>query len=180
MRSTASPTITDDEIDVVRGRCEALGVPFAVSDHHARGGAGAEELARTLVAHAESSQQPFRPLYTREDPVRDKIEAVARKMYGARERRLHQECARDLHEIERLGYAHLPVCIAKVPGSLSDDPKLRGRPRDFEITVRELQINAGAGFLVVLTGDIVRMPGLPHDPLARHIDLVDGRIVGLE
>jgi formate--tetrahydrofolate ligase len=87
---------------------------------------------------------------------------------------------RDLANVERLGYAALPVCIAKIPGSLSDDPKLRGRPEGFELTVRSVQINAGAGFLVVLTGDILRMPGLPTHPLAERIGVRDGEIVGLE
>jgi formate--tetrahydrofolate ligase len=87
---------------------------------------------------------------------------------------------RDLARVERLGYAGLPVCIAKIPGSLSDDPKLRGAPQGFELTVRAVEINAGAGFLVVLTGDIMRMPGLPKHPLAERIDVRDGAIVGLE
>ena len=171
---------SDDEISVVRAACERLGAPCAVSDHHARGGAGSEELARVLIAHAESTSQPFRPLYELESPVPDKIKAVARSMYGASDVVFTKAAQRDLREIERLGYANLPVCLAKVPGSLSDDPKLRGRPRDFDITVRELQINAGAGFLVVLTGDIVRMPGLPKRPLAERIDVAKGRITGLE
>jgi formate--tetrahydrofolate ligase len=109
-----------------------------------------------------------------------KIEAVARKMYGARDVQFTRRARRDLKDVERLGYAGLPVCLAKIPGSLSDDPSRRGRPTDFDITVRELRINSGAGFLVVLTGDILRMPGLPKRPLAERIDLVDGRIVGLE
>jgi formate--tetrahydrofolate ligase len=170
----------DDEIEVVERACRSLGAPCAIADHHARGGAGAEALARTLVAHAESGGKPFRPLYRLEDPVLAKIEAVARTMYGARRAVFTKSAMRDLREIERLGYASLPVCLAKVPGSLSDDPTLRGRPRDFDITVRELQINAGAGFLVVLTGDILRMPGLPRHPLAERIDVVGGRITGLE
>ena len=173
------PDDSDAEIAVVESCCRGLGVPFVVSDHHAHGGAGAEEL---LVSCAESHREPFRPLYEREQPVPDKIAAVARKMYGARDVALTQRAQRDLAEIERLGYAGLPVCVAKVPGSLSDDPKLRGRPRDFDVTVREIQVNAGAGFLVVLTGDILRMPGLPRRPLAEQIDVdpQSGEIVGLE
>jgi formate--tetrahydrofolate ligase len=171
---------SDEEVAVVRRACERLGVPCAVTDHHARGGEGSEELARTLVAHAESRSKPFRPLYDLDSPVPQKIEAVARSMYGATDVVFTKSAQSDLRDIERLGYAGLPVCLAKVPGSLSDDPKLRGRPSDFDITVRELQINAGAGFLVVLTGDIVRMPGLPKRPLAERIDVVKGRITGLE
>jgi formate--tetrahydrofolate ligase len=100
-------------------------------------------------------------------------------MYGADDVVFTKAAKRDLAEVERLGCAGLPVCIAKVPGSLSDDAKLRGRPTGFEVTVRSIQVNAGAGFLVVLTGEIMRMPGLPRTPLAEQLDLRDGRIVGL-
>jgi formate--tetrahydrofolate ligase len=171
---------TQEEIDIVRRHCDELTVPFAVSDHHARGGAGATELAQALMQQAERRSRPFRPLYALDDPVPEKILAVARKMYGARDVIFTKAAKRDLRDVERLGYAGLPVCIAKTPASLSDDPKLRGRPEDFEVTVREIQINAGAGFLVVLTGDILRMPGLPRKPLAESIDLRDREIVELE
>lgn len=172
----------EGEIEVVRARCEALGVPFAVTDHYARGGEGAEALARVLVSHAERAGEGrrFRPLYPLDAPVEAKVLAVAQKMYGAREVLYTPQARRDLADVERLGYANLPVCIAKTPNSLSDDPRRRGRPRDFEVTVRGIQINAGAGFLVVLTGDILRMPGLPREPRAGRIDVVDGRIVGLQ
>ena len=169
----------DAEIDVVRAGCERLGTPFAISDHFAAGGAGAEPLARALVEHAEPQSHPFTPLYAWTDPVPDKIRGVAEKIYGAREVVFTKQAERDLRAIERHGWADLPVCIAKVPGSLSDDPRLRGRPRDFDITVREIHPNTGAGFLVVLTGDILRMPGLPKRPLAEQIDVDDGEITGL-
>ena len=170
---------TDEEVDVVRRRCAELGVPFAVSDHHARGGAGAEELARAVMEHAETRSRPFQPLYPLEAPVPEKIEAVARRMYGARAVVLTKTARRDLDDVRRLGYEGLPICIAKTPASLSDDPRLRGRPRDFEVSVRRLIIQAGAGFLVALTGDILRMPGLPRRPLAESIDLDGETIVGL-
>jgi formate--tetrahydrofolate ligase len=170
---------SDEELAVIRERCNALGVPVAASDHHAQGGAGAEELARTLIAHSEATSAHFSPLYDWSDPIEAKVEVVARSMYGAASVGYTKAARRDLREIEKLGYAQLPVCIAKIPGSLSDDVKLRGRPRDFEITVRAVQVNAGAGFLVVLTGDIMRMPGLPRRPLAESIDVRDGAIVGL-
>ncbi len=173
---------TDGEIAVVRRRCEQLGVPFAVTDHHVRGGEGAEALARALVAHAErpGEASPFRPLYPLEATVENKILAVAQQMYGARSVDYTPRARRDLADVERLGHAGLPVCIAKTPNSLSDDPSLRGRPRDFDVRVSGIQINAGAGFLVVLTGDILRMPGLPRHPRAEQIDVVEGRIVGLQ
>jgi formate--tetrahydrofolate ligase len=170
----------DEEIAVVRRRCADLGVPFAVCDHHARGGAGAVELARTVMAHAEQQTRPFRPLYSWDQPVPDKILAVAQKMYGARAVVFTKSAERDLQDVRRLGYERLPICIAKTQSSLSDDPHLMGRPVGFDITVRGIQINAGAGFLVVLTGDILRMPGLPRTPLAESIDLEGDQIVGLQ
>jgi formate--tetrahydrofolate ligase len=122
---------------------------------------------------------PFRPLYDWSEPVADKIRTVARRMYGARDVVFTAAARRDLEDVERLGYAGLPVCVAKAAGSLSDDPKLAGRPCDFDVTVRGVQISAGAGFLVVLTGDILRMPGLPKRPLAESVDLVGDAITGL-
>jgi len=169
----------DDEIEVVRARCAELAVPFAVSDHFARGGEGAVELARLVREQATGARSPFRPLYRLEDSFPDKVLAVASRMYGARGVVLTKEAQRDLREVRRLGYEQLPVCIAKTPASLSDDPKLRGRPRDFDVTVRSIQINAGAGFLVALTGEILRMPGLPRRPLAESMDVRDGEIVGV-
>jgi len=169
----------DEEIAVVREFCRREGVPFAVATHFADGGEGAVELARVVMGTAEQHSRPFRPLYELTDDVPNKIRAVAQTMYGARDVAFTKAAERDLHEIERLGFAGLPVCIAKTPNSLSDDPNLQGRPHDFEVTVRGIQINAGAGFLVVLTGDILRMPGLPRVPRAESIDLRDGEIVGL-
>jgi formate--tetrahydrofolate ligase len=171
---------TEPEIAVVESACRKLGVPMAVTEHHARGGVGAVALARVVMATAEGRSRPFRPLYSLGTPVRDKIFAVASKMYGAGQVVYTKRAEADLRELERLGYAELPVCLAKIPGSLSDDPARRGRPKNFDITVRAIQINAGAGFLVVLTGEILRMPGLPRTPLAERIDFENGRIVGLE
>ncbi|HVP28253.1 MAG TPA: formate--tetrahydrofolate ligase [Myxococcota bacterium] len=170
---------TAEEIDVVRAACSSLGVPFAVSDHFAKGGEGALDLARTVMSHAESRSSPFRALYAPGDPPTHKIRTVARRMYGARSVIFTKAAEHDLAEVERLGLSKLPVCIAKTHSSLTDDPKIYGRPRDFDLTVRGIQINAGAGFLVVLTGDILRMPGLPKRPLAERIDLRDGEITGL-
>jgi formate--tetrahydrofolate ligase len=171
---------TDEEVAIAQHRCESLGVPFAETDHFARGGEGAMELAREVIEIVQRGSSSFQPLYDAVDTVPEKIRAVAKKMYGADDVYFTKAAARDLQEIDRLGYRTLPVCIAKTPASLSDDPSLRGRPREFEITVDEIRINSGAGFLVVLTGDILRMPGLPRRPLAQSIDLVDGEITGLE
>ena len=170
---------TDEEIAVILARCAALGVRCAVTDHHARGGQGAIALARALMDEVAEDRADFRPLYDLSASVHDKLRAVARKMYGAAEVVLTEEARTDLAAIEHHGYAELPVCIAKIPGSLSDDPLLRGRPEGFDLHVRALKVQAGAGFLVALTGDIVRMPGLPRTPLALSIDVQDGRITGL-
>jgi formate--tetrahydrofolate ligase len=172
-------TDTEAEIAVVRAYCQGHGLPFATASHFTDGGAGATELAELVKKTVAADGHAFQPLYPLDVPVQDKIRAVAQKMYGADDVAFTKSAERDLHEIERLGYADLPVCIAKTQSSLSDDPKLGGRPRDFEVTVRNLQINAGAGFLVVLTGDIMRMPGLPRVPQAVHIDLAEGEITGL-
>jgi len=169
----------DEEIAVVRDHCRELGVPFAVSDHFARGGEGAGELAELLRDQTRGPRPAYQPLYPLEASFPDKVLAVASAMYGAKGVLLTREAKRDLRELRRLGYERLPVCIAKTQASLSDDPKLRGRPRDFDVTVRSIQINAGAGFLVALTGEILRMPGLPRRPLAESIDLRDGEIVGV-
>ena len=170
---------TDEEIMVVRRHCAECGVPFSESDHYTHGGEGARALAQLLVETAEPTSNQHRTLYELTDSIPDKVRAVATKMYGAQDVYFTRAAERDLQEIDRLGYSNLPVCIAKTHSSLSDDPKLRGRPQDFEITVDEIRVNSGAGFLVVLTGDILRMPGLSRKPLAETIDVVDGRIKGL-
>jgi len=170
---------TEDEIAVVRAACERAGVPFAVSDVFARGGEGGVELARQVVAHAEARPNPFRPLYDWSEPFQVKLEKIAKAMYGACCVEITKEAARDLRQIARFGYEKLPLCVAKTQKSLSDDPKLVGRPEGFEVTVRNVILAAGAGYLVPMLGDILRMPGLPTSPQAERMDLVDGKVTGL-
>jgi len=172
-------TDTPDEIAVVREACEAMGAPFAVSDIFDKGGDGGVELAETLVHHAEKASGPFRPLYDWSEPVKSKIGKIARTMYGATEIAYTKPAERQLKRIEELGYDNLPICMAKTPTSLTDDPTLAGRPTDFGITVRDFVVAAGAGFVVPLLGDIMRMPGLPRTPQASRMDLVDGEVKGL-
>jgi len=170
---------TDAEVSLVRARCVDQNVPFALCTHHADGGAGAIELARQVMDLAAASK-PFTPLYALDLPVADKVRLLCREIYGADDVAFTRQAAKDLKQVIRLGLGNLPVCVAKAPSSLSDDPALRGRPRHFDVTVRGIEINAGAGFLVVLTGDIMRMPGLPKVPAAERIDLMaDGMIEGL-
>jgi formate--tetrahydrofolate ligase len=171
---------TDEEIALIKARCLEHDVAFAETTHHADGGKGAIELAKAVMASIEKNE-PFTPLYRLDTPVVDKVRAVSRAMYGADDVAFSKQAEKDLKHVEQLGLSHLPICIAKAPSSLSDDPTLHGRPRDFEVTVSSIQINAGAGFLVVLTGNIMRMPGLPKHPAANNIKLLDNGIIeGLE
>ncbi|MEE4252658.1 MAG: formate--tetrahydrofolate ligase [Desulfuromusa sp.] len=169
-----------EELELIQKHCQKLNTPFALCDHFANGGEGAIELAKQVLQVANQSQ-PFRPLYSLDLAVEEKIRIVSREIYGADDVAFTKQAAKDLLQIQQLGFENLPVCIAKAPGSLSDDPKLLGRPRHFDITVRSIQINSGAGFLVVLTGEILRMPGLPKHPSAERWQLQqDGSIHGLE
>jgi len=173
------PSDTDEEIEVVRQACAELEVPFAVYDGVARGGEGAVELAETLVAHAEKEPSPFRPIYDWSEPIQTKMQKIAEHIYGAADVVWTRKAERQLKVIRDLGYENVPLSVAKTPASLSDDPTRVGRPENFEITVRELVLAAGAGFVVPLLGDILRMPGLPKVPQAGKMDLVDGEVVGM-
>ena len=169
-----------EEIALVQKHCENhLHVPFAVSNVFEEGGKGGKDLAEKVILHSEEKHQRFCPLYDWNEDVKTKIWKVASKMYGAEEIKYTNKAERDLKSIETLGYGNLPVCIAKTPASLTDDPKRLGRPENFAVTVREILIAAGAGFLIPLTGDILRMPGLPKNPQAEHIDLKGNKITGL-
>ncbi len=174
------PTDTDEELAIVKNRAQSLGVGCAVSDVWKKGGEGALELGELVIKAAERCISEFKPLYEWEWPVQDKIEAVAKKMYGAEAVDYLHHAKSDIKKIKKLGLEGLPVCIAKTQNSLSDNPKLLGRPRDFIVTVREIQIASGAGFLIPITGDIVRMPGLPRHPAAEKIDIDNkGNIEGV-
>ncbi|PLX99525.1 MAG: formate--tetrahydrofolate ligase [Desulfuromonas sp.] len=167
------------EMALIEARCQELGVPFARSSHFADGGTGAQDLAYQVMQVVEKTQ-PWQPLYELDMPVAEKIRTISREIYGADDVAFTKQAAADLRQVTKLGYDSLPVCIAKAPGSLSDDPTLIGRPRHFDVTVRGIQINSGAGFLVVLTGDILRMPGLPKHPAAERWRLSpDGTLNGM-
>lgn len=170
---------SDEEIAIIRNHVESLGIPFAESTHFSDGGDGAIELAKKVIAASKQSQA-YKPLYDLEDGVITKISKVCKAMYGAKDVAFTKEAEQDLIHVKKLNLTHLPICIAKAPSSLSDDPRLHGRPRDFQVTVRNIQVNSGAGFLVVLTGNIMRMPGLPKKPAAENIVLLpNGEIVGV-
>ncbi len=173
-------TDTEEEIAIVLERCRELGVQAVVADVWGKGGAGAEDLAKAVVDIVEKDEGKFTPLYNWDAPVEEKIETVATKIYGAGKVEYSSKARLNLRRIARLGLEGLPVCIAKTQKSLSDNPKLIGRPEGFTITVREIEIAAGAGFLVPITGDMMRMPGLPALPAAEGIDIDgEGNISGL-
>ena len=173
-------TDSDDEVAVVRKAAERAGVPVAVADIFACGGEGGRELARTVIEQAgQDAGKPFQPLYDLSEPIKVKMEKIATRMYGADRVAWTTKAERDLKLIQRLGHENLPLCVAKTPLSLSDDPSLPGRPTGFEVTVKSLVLAAGAGYVVPLLGDIIRMPGLPASPQALKIDLVDGKVQGL-
>ncbi len=171
---------TEEEHSEILNHCQNLGVQAAVMDAWAHGGAGAEELAELVAATADNCTDRYSPLYDWNQSVREKIEIIATRVYGASAVEYAPGALIDLEKIKRLGLEKLPVCIAKTQSSLSDQPALRGRPRDFVATVREIEIAAGAGFLVPITGTMMRMPGLPEVPSAERIDIDDhGVISGL-
>ncbi|WP_229735237.1 formate--tetrahydrofolate ligase [Ornithinimicrobium tianjinense] len=173
------PSDTDAELDLVRQRCEALGVRVVLSEVFAKGGEGGEEMARAVVELCEQ-ESSYRPLYDPSDELHSKIETIAREIYRADGVDLAPSAATQMGQIKADGYGELPVCMAKTQYSFSDDPTRLGAPRGFRITVRDLVVNAGAGFVVALTGDIMRMPGLPKVPAANGMDIADdGTITGL-
>ena len=172
-------TDTDAEIAVLADFCKTLGVEYSLSEVFAKGGEGGTDLAKKIVAACEQPSE-FRYLYDEKLPIKDKIETIAKEIYGADGVDYTTQAEKQIKEIEALGQDKLPVCIAKTQYSLSDNPALLGRPKNFRITVRSLSLSSGAGFIVALTGDIMTMPGLPKSPAAYRIDVDrDGVISGL-
>ncbi len=171
---------TPEELEAVREHCAKHGVNVALSDVFARGGEGGVELAKEVIALAESGQADFHHIYPLEMSLKEKIETVAKEIYGADGVNYSKDAEKALKEFEELGYGNLPICMAKTQYSFSDDQNLLGRPSGFTITIKNCRISAGAGFIVVLTGDIMTMPGLPKVPAAEKIDVSDeGVISGL-
>ena len=171
---------TDEEINWVMEKCKSLGVQIALAEGWEKGGDGMTDLANLVVHAAESFDGKCWPVYQWSDSIQEKIEAVAIKIYGAKGVEFLPKARQNLSKIERLGLSGRPVCIAKTQNSFSDDAKKRGRPKDFIITVREIEVAAGAGFVIPITGDMLRMPGLPNTPAAIGMDIDNnGKISGL-
>ncbi|WP_324718984.1 formate--tetrahydrofolate ligase [Salinimicrobium sp. HB62] len=170
----------DEEIQVILDLAKKLDIKVALSDGWAKGGEGALELAQKVVEAIEEGKSDFKPLYNWDESVINKIETIAKKVYGADKVEFGPKAKKDLKNIMDLGLEGLPVCIAKTQKSLSDDPKLLGRPKGFTLNVREIEIAAGAGFLIPITGDMMRMPGLPAHPASENINIdLEGNISGL-
>ena len=174
------PNDSEEEIAYVKEVCAQKGIEAIVSKGFSEGGKGTEELARAVVAIAQSGESHFSPLYSNEASIEEKITAVATKIYGASKVNYNSKAVSQLKQIKTLGFDKMPICMVKTPKSLSDDEKKLARPTDFEVTVREFEFASGAGFVIPILGDTVRMPGLPSVPAAEGMDIDDeGIITGL-
>ncbi len=174
------PTDTEAELRLLERKCKKLGVNVVLSEVWSKGGEGGLDLAREVIRLCEEENSNFKPLYDVEEKIEDKIETIAKEIYGADGVDYSNKAKKEIENLENLGFDKMPICMAKTQYSLSDDPNLLGRPSGFRITVRDIKISKGAGFLVVLTGDVMTMPGLPKVPAANHMDIKeDGEIIGL-
>ncbi len=175
----AFPTDTKAELETVRRECDKIGVNVELSNVWAEGGKGGKKLAEEVVRLCKEAGD-FSFAYEEDDRIKSKVEAVAKRVYRADGVSFTDVAAREIEQLEKMGYGNLPICIAKTQYSFSDNPELKGAPRDFEITVKKVKLSAGAGFVVVYTGDIMTMPGLPKKPAAESIDVdKKGKIIGL-
>ncbi|WP_312814404.1 formate--tetrahydrofolate ligase [Sedimentibacter sp.] len=173
------PTDTDEELNLIKEKCKELGVNVALSEVWGKGSKGGQELANEVIRLTEKPGE-LEFAYDLNLSVKEKIKAIATKLYGASDVEFAPKANKEIANIEKLGFSNMPICMAKNQYSLTDDPKVLGRPTNFKITIRDITISAGAGFLVALTGDIMKMPGLPKVPAAETIDVdVDGKIKGL-
>ena len=172
-------TDSDAELEYIKNYCKELGADFALSEVFANGGNGGIELAKNVVEAAEKSSE-FCPIYSEELPIKEKLKTIATAIYGADDVIYTKAADKAIADIEKLGADKLPVCVAKTQYSLSDDPTLLGKPENFHITVSDVRLSNGAGFIVVYTGSIMTMPGLPKVPAAEKIDVdSNGKITGL-
>lgn len=174
------PTDAPEELELVQRHCEESGVRWAVSKVVAEGGAGGEEFAKTVLEVLETQPAQFKPLYDWKEPIKTKLETLAKEIYGADGVVFAPKAERSIRDLTKLGYGELPVCVAKTQHSISDNPNLKGVPKGWTLTISDVRPSLGAGFLVCLAGDIMTMPGLPAKPAAENVDIdADGVITGL-
>ena len=170
---------TKAEIELIFERMKKLGVKTVLSSHWSDGGKGASDLANTIVELCENTEKKMQFVYEDKDALWDKINKIAKKVYRAKEIVADDQIKEKINSLQKNGYGHFPVCIAKTQSSFSIDPKLRGAPNDHIVSVREIRLAAGAEFIVVICGSIMTMPGLPKNPAAEKIDYIEGKTVGL-
>jgi formate--tetrahydrofolate ligase len=176
----AFPTDTKAELDLVEAKCKEIGVNVCLSEVWAKGGEGGLALAEEVVRLCEEDNSAFEFSYGLEGTIEEKLNAIVQKVYGGARAELTSNAKNQAKKLTAMGYENVPICMAKTQYSLTDDPKKLGAPKDFVVTVRNLKISAGAGFIVALTGDIMTMPGLPKHPAAMDIDVDEnGKITGL-
>ena len=168
---------TDEEIETIIQFAKDNNIRFSLAEVWAKGGKGSVDLAKQVVEIVESGESNFKPLYDWKSPVEDKIETITSKIYGASQVEYSSKAKKNLKTISDLGLNHLPICVAKTQKSLSDDPKLIGRPENFTIRIREIEIASGAGFLIPITGDMMRMPGLPAHPASEKINIDNNGVI---
>jgi formate--tetrahydrofolate ligase len=174
------PSDTDEELRLVKAHCEKMGTRAALSTVFLDGGKGGVELARAVIDTIENEPGKFKLLYDEKLPIKDKIRTIATRIYGARDVAYIGTALDDIRAIEAASNDRLPICMAKTQQSLTDDPRLKGAPTGWTLTVREVRLSAGAGFIVPLTGEMMTIPGLPAHPAAERIDIDDdGHITGL-
>lgn len=174
------PTDTDAEVELVMKRCKELGAEAVLSDVWAKGGEGGVELAKKVVETIENKESNYAPLYDTDKTIEEKIGIIAKEIYGADGVEFSKKVKKEISKLSELGLDKMPICVAKTQYSFSDDPSLLGRPSGFTVTIRDLKVSAGAGFIVALAGDIMTMPGLPKIPAANNMDILEnGEIVGL-
>lgn len=176
----AFPADTQEEYAIIQEVCAEMGIKAVLSEVFAKGSAGGESLAEEVIRLIHEEPSHYKPLYNWADTVENKIHTICTEIYGADGVNYTAQAEKDLQQIKELGYTHFPICMAKTQYSFSDDPKKLGRPQNFEITIREIAVAAGAGFIIPITGEIMRMPGLPNIPAAENMDIDDeGKITGL-
>lgn len=174
------PTDTEAELELLRDLCKEKGIDVVLSEVFAKGGEGGMELAKEVINICENQKSDFHTLYDVNDSIEDKMNTIATEIYGADGVDFTADALKQVRELEKLGLDRLPICVAKTQYSFTDDPKKLGAPKNFRITVREVKVSAGAGFIVTLTGSIMTMPGLPKVPAANGMDILsDGTIIGL-